>query len=77
MQVKRENEKKPEENNRWPELVCDQAEQFSQKPREVSLNQSAWRISWARIAELKQPAIIQERQERVNLFCTTTITSVK
>jgi hypothetical protein len=26
------------------QLVCCQAEQFSQKPREASLNQSAWKI---------------------------------
>lgn len=49
-------------------LGAFQAEQFRQKPREVSLNQSSWRGYWVRKAELKQQASVQKELQRLNLF---------
>ena len=43
-------------------------EQFSQKPREARLNQSAWRGVGASTAELNEPARVQKELGRVSLF---------
>ena len=53
--------------------VWGQAEQFSEKPREARLNQSAWRVVWARTAELNQPARVQKDLERVSLFSSKSL----
>ena len=45
--------------------VRGQAEQFSGKPGEARLNQSAWRGVWARTAELSQT--VQKELERMRL----------
>lgn len=41
---------------------------FSEKLRESRLNPSAWRVVWARRAEMYQPSRIQDDLERVSLF---------
>jgi hypothetical protein len=56
------------ENKKESELVWGQAEKFSEKLREVRLNLSAWRVVWARTAELNQPARVQKELERTSLF---------
>jgi hypothetical protein len=60
--------RKRNNQNNYLELICIQAEQFSEKLREASLNQSAWRGVWDRVSELTQPAWVQKELGRVSLL---------
>lgn len=66
--VRAENEKGPEDERKLPELVWDQAEQFSEKLREARLSQLAWRGVWAGKVKLDQQGRVQKEIERVSLF---------
>jgi hypothetical protein len=51
----------------WDSVFPSRPEQFSWKPREDILNQTAWRRVWARTVELNQPARVQKETERLSL----------